>query len=170
MSFFLIEIAPTSLLVAPSDDVINILTEKKLIGDCVVHLEVELGVSIGDIKETMHNFPKELYGQKNDLLIKWQKLGKIRQNKTNNFSINENFETYKISSRLSFCKESIWRRIIFQNEVKLRLLNSFHIMLLVLCFRRIGDFHRFLIEISKKMICFIIGPQLTNNLNVTEIY
>lgn len=57
----------------PSDEVIDSLTEKNLIGDCVVHLGIELGRSIEDIRKTMHNFPRDLDGQIHDLLIKWKK-------------------------------------------------------------------------------------------------
>ncbi|CAC5356677.1 unnamed protein product [Mytilus coruscus] len=69
----LVEIAQNRLQDIPSDHVINMLTDRKMIGDCVVYLGVELGLSIGDIKETMHNFPRDLNGQIHDLLVKWTK-------------------------------------------------------------------------------------------------
>ncbi|XP_076083275.1 uncharacterized protein LOC143054232 [Mytilus galloprovincialis] len=69
----LIEKARMRLQDVPSDEVIDSLTEKTLIGDCVVHLGIELGRSIEDIRKTMHNFPKDLDGQIHDLLIKWKK-------------------------------------------------------------------------------------------------
>lgn len=53
------------------------LTKKKMIGDCVAHLGIELGLSIGDIRETMHNFQRDLNGQIHDLLMKWYKMDKV---------------------------------------------------------------------------------------------
>ncbi|CAG2222420.1 unnamed protein product [Mytilus edulis] len=73
----LAKIANISLQDVPSDDVISSLTEKKLIGDCIVHLGVELGLSINSIKETLVNHPRNLYGQIHNLLIKW-KSGKVK--------------------------------------------------------------------------------------------
>ncbi|CAG2185342.1 unnamed protein product [Mytilus edulis] len=40
----------------PSDDVINALTEQNLIGDCVVHFGIELGLSIVDIGRQCTSF------------------------------------------------------------------------------------------------------------------
>ncbi|CAG2223106.1 unnamed protein product [Mytilus edulis] len=73
----LAKIANISLQDVPSDDVISSLTEKKLIGDCIVHLGVELGLGINSIKETIVNNPRNLYGQIHNLLIKW-KSGKVK--------------------------------------------------------------------------------------------
>ncbi|VDI45415.1 Hypothetical predicted protein [Mytilus galloprovincialis] len=68
----LVENAQSCLQEMPSDHVVNALTEKKLIGDCVVHLGVELGLSINSIKETIVNNPRDLYDRIHDLLIKWK--------------------------------------------------------------------------------------------------
>ncbi|XP_052096776.1 uncharacterized protein LOC127731938 [Mytilus californianus] len=73
----LAKIANISLQDVPSNDVISSLTEKKLIGDCIVHLGIELGLSINSIKETIVNNPRTLYGQIHNLLIKW-KSGKVK--------------------------------------------------------------------------------------------
>lgn len=59
-----------------SDDVINAMTEYNLIGDCVVHLGVELGISISEIRKIMYEFPRDLDGQIHALLIKWRKTSK----------------------------------------------------------------------------------------------
>lgn len=69
---FFTEIANINLQDVPSDDLISSLTEKKLIGDCIVHFGVELGLSINSIKETIVNNPRNLYGQIHNLLIKWK--------------------------------------------------------------------------------------------------
>ncbi|XP_063407500.1 uncharacterized protein LOC134691146 [Mytilus trossulus] len=74
----LVEKANSHLQVVPSDEVINAMTEKKLIGDCVVYLGIELGLTIGDIRETMHNFPRDLNGQIHDILIKWKETDRVK--------------------------------------------------------------------------------------------
>lgn len=66
------ETAESRLQDVPSDHVINSLTDQTLIGDCVVHLGVELGLSIGNIKEAMFNFPRDLNGQIHAILTKWK--------------------------------------------------------------------------------------------------
>lgn len=73
-----IEKAHSRLQEVPSDDVINALTEQNLIGDCVVHFGIELGLSIVDIGKTMYKFPRDLDGQIHDLLIKWNKTGSVK--------------------------------------------------------------------------------------------
>lgn len=60
---------------------IKTLTEENRIGDCVVHLGVELGLSIGEIKDTMYNFPRNLNGQIHDLLIKWKHWNPTKTNR-----------------------------------------------------------------------------------------
>lgn len=71
--FCFTEKAQSRLQNVPSDEVINTLTEKDLIGDCVVHLGIELGLDIVNIRKTMYKFPRDLDGQIHDLLIKWKK-------------------------------------------------------------------------------------------------
>ncbi|XP_063419319.1 uncharacterized protein LOC134702170 [Mytilus trossulus] len=73
----LTKIANVGLQDEPSDDVINSLTEKQLIGDCIVHLGIELELSINSIKATIKNNPRDVYGQFHDLLIKW-KSGQVK--------------------------------------------------------------------------------------------
>ncbi|XP_071143970.1 uncharacterized protein [Mytilus edulis] len=73
----LTKIANVGLQDEPSDDVINSLTEKQLIGDCIVHLGIELKLSINSIKATIKNNPRDVYGQFHDLLIKW-KSGQVK--------------------------------------------------------------------------------------------
>ncbi|XP_052080481.1 uncharacterized protein LOC127718476 [Mytilus californianus] len=102
----LVEIAENRLQDVPSDDVINTLTEKKLIGDCVVHLGVELGISIGDIKETMHNFPKDLNGQINDLLVKWKNWEKSDRTKPTIYRLMVTLKRIKSAAGLAFVKKA----------------------------------------------------------------
>ncbi|VDI60683.1 Hypothetical predicted protein [Mytilus galloprovincialis] len=57
----------------PSEEVIKALTQKNLIGDCVVHFGIELGLTSVDISKTLYNFQRDLDGQIHDLLMKWRK-------------------------------------------------------------------------------------------------
>lgn len=82
------------------------LTEKKLIGDCVVHLGVELGLSICNIKETMHNFPRDMNGQINDLLVKWKNWGKYNKVKPTIYRLMTTLKHVKASEGLEFLKKS----------------------------------------------------------------
>ncbi|VDI61844.1 Hypothetical predicted protein [Mytilus galloprovincialis] len=70
------EIADNHLQQPPPDDVINKLTDQKLIGNCVVHLGIELGLSINDIIESMDKYHQNVSGQINSILIKWKNCNK----------------------------------------------------------------------------------------------
>lgn len=86
--------------------VITSLTKKKLIGDCVVHLGVELGLSIGNIKETMHNFPRNLNGQINDLLVKWKNWKKTDRVKPTIYRLMVTLKRVKAAEGLAFVKKT----------------------------------------------------------------
>ncbi|CAG2219700.1 unnamed protein product [Mytilus edulis] len=72
----LIEKADRRLQDLPSDNLLNTL--ENLIGDCIVHLGIELGISIVDIRKTMYKFPRDLDGQIHDLLIKWKSNDRVK--------------------------------------------------------------------------------------------
>ncbi|VDI49473.1 Hypothetical predicted protein [Mytilus galloprovincialis] len=102
----LVEKAHSRLQDVPSDDVINSLTEKKLIGDCIVHLGVELGLSIGNIKETMHNFPRDLNGQIHDLLTKWKNCDETKMVKPTIYRLMVALKRVKAAQGLNFVKKT----------------------------------------------------------------
>ncbi|XP_063437226.1 uncharacterized protein LOC134718554 [Mytilus trossulus] len=102
----LIEKAHNSLQDVPSDDVINSLTEQKLIGDCIVHLGVELTLSIGNIKETMHNFPRDLNGQLHDLLTKWKNCKETKSVKPTIYRLMVALKRVKAAQGLNFLKKT----------------------------------------------------------------
>ncbi|VDI20493.1 Hypothetical predicted protein [Mytilus galloprovincialis] len=102
----LVEIAQNRLQVSPPDHVIKMLTDKKLIGDCVVHLGVELGLSIGNIKETMHNYPRDLYGQINNLLVKWTDWEKSNRSKPTIYRLMVALKRIKAAEALAFVKST----------------------------------------------------------------
>ncbi|XP_063405757.1 uncharacterized protein LOC134689720 [Mytilus trossulus] len=102
----LVEKAHSRLQNVPSDDVINSLTEKKLIGDCIVHLGVELNLSIGNIKETMHNFPRDLNGQIHDLLTKWKNCNETKMVKPTIYRLMVALKRVKAAQGLNFVNKT----------------------------------------------------------------
>ncbi|XP_076082168.1 uncharacterized protein LOC143052895 [Mytilus galloprovincialis] len=60
-----------SRLQSPVDD--DVLTElQKHIGNCVIHLGIELGLTVEDIEATMYNYPKDMYSQIASVLRIWK--------------------------------------------------------------------------------------------------
>ncbi|CAG2256576.1 unnamed protein product [Mytilus edulis] len=51
----------------------DVLTElPKHIGNCVIHLGIELGLTVEDIEATMYNYPKDMYSQIASVLRIWK--------------------------------------------------------------------------------------------------
>lgn len=90
----------------PSDVVINGLTKENLIGDCVVHFGVELGLSIGNIKETMHNFPRNLNGQIHNLVVKWKTQKQHEKVKPTIYRLMVALKRVRAAEGLAFVKKS----------------------------------------------------------------
>ncbi|CAC5398249.1 unnamed protein product [Mytilus coruscus] len=44
----------------------------KHIGNCVIHLGIELGLTVEDIEAAMYNYPKDMYSQIDYILHKWK--------------------------------------------------------------------------------------------------
>ncbi|XP_076114693.1 uncharacterized protein LOC143082742 [Mytilus galloprovincialis] len=72
----LIDIADSRLQEIPADEVLNRLP--KHIGNCVIQLGIELGLSFNSIEETMHNHFKDMYSQIYDILKKWKQSSRIK--------------------------------------------------------------------------------------------
>ncbi|XP_063399233.1 uncharacterized protein LOC134683858 [Mytilus trossulus] len=72
----LMDIADSRLQEVPADEVLNRLP--KHIGNCVIQLGIELGLSFNSIEETMHNHFKDMYSQIYDILRKWKQSSKIK--------------------------------------------------------------------------------------------
>lgn len=70
------DIADSRLQEIPADEVLNRLP--KHIGNCVIQLGIELGLSFNSIEETMHNHFKDMYSQIYDILKKWKQSSKIK--------------------------------------------------------------------------------------------
>ncbi|XP_071143583.1 uncharacterized protein [Mytilus edulis] len=102
----LVEQAHSRLQDVPSDDVIYALTDNNLIGDCVVHLGVELCLSIGDIRKTLYNFPRDLNGQVHDLLTKWKYCNATKRVKPTIYRLMVALKHIKAAKALSFVKKT----------------------------------------------------------------
>ncbi|CAG2242297.1 unnamed protein product [Mytilus edulis] len=90
----LVEKAHSRLQDLPTDDVINSLTEQTLIGDCVVHLGVELGLTIGNIKGGYVQSSKRFKWSNTCSSHKMEKMEQTQQSETDNLPINDSFKTY----------------------------------------------------------------------------
>lgn len=77
-----------------------------MIGDCVVHLGVELGLSIRNIKETMYNFPRDLNGQIFNLLMKWKTFGKSNKSKPTIYRLMVALQRVTAAEGLLFLKKT----------------------------------------------------------------
>lgn len=54
----------------PSDEVLKMLSRE--MGNCIIQLGLELGLSFSSIQETMYKYPKDMYKQLYDILKKWK--------------------------------------------------------------------------------------------------
>lgn len=70
------DIASSKLQEIPSDEVLRLLPRE--MGNCIIQLGLELGLSFSSIQETMYKYPKEMYEQLYDILRKWKQSGKSR--------------------------------------------------------------------------------------------
>lgn len=77
-----------------------------MIGDCVVHLGVELGLTIGNIKEAMFNHPRDLNGQIHALLTKWKKWSKPNSPKPTIYRLMIALKRIKAAEGLAFVKST----------------------------------------------------------------
>ena len=48
------------------------------VGNCAIHLGVELGLDMVKIEETLVRYPKSMYEQTFDILKKWQSSGDVK--------------------------------------------------------------------------------------------
>ncbi|XP_052103282.1 probable serine/threonine-protein kinase pats1 [Mytilus californianus] len=67
-------IAESILQETPSEEILKSLTQH--LGNCVIQLGIELGLSFNSIEETMYNHPKEMYSQLYNILKKWRQSSK----------------------------------------------------------------------------------------------
>lgn len=72
----------------------------------MVHLGVELGVSIGKIKEAMFNHPRDLKGQIHALLTQWKQWSKPNSQKPTIYRLMVALKRIKAAEGLAFVKST----------------------------------------------------------------
>lgn len=75
ISFIQIEIANFNLQLIPSD--LHLKELSKQIGNCPLHLGIELGLTFTEIEQSLFRFPKDLSGLVEDILAKWKNKSKV---------------------------------------------------------------------------------------------
>ena len=60
----------------PGNDLLWDLSQS--VGNCAIHLGVELGLDMVKIEETLVKYPKSMYEQTFDVLKKWQSSGDVK--------------------------------------------------------------------------------------------
>ena len=60
----------------PDDSVLHELTRH--IGNCAMHLGIELGLDFSEIEHTMSKYRKDIFEQTRDILMKWKKTSKVK--------------------------------------------------------------------------------------------
>lgn len=66
----MIDIARIELQSVPEDAVLDELAHN--MGNCTVHLGIELGLNMPTIEETLNRYPKDMFDQTHDILKKWK--------------------------------------------------------------------------------------------------
>ena len=74
--FYFLDIASNALQEIPEDDVLQDLS--KQVGNCAIHLGVELGLSMATIEETLFRYPKSMFEQTFDVMKKWKISGEVK--------------------------------------------------------------------------------------------
>lgn len=70
LPIYITGVAENRLQLCPKDEVLEKLSYH--LGNCVIQLGIELGISFNSIEETMYRFPKDMYGQIYGILQKWK--------------------------------------------------------------------------------------------------
>ena len=74
--FYFLDIANSALQEIPEDDVLQDLST--VVGNCAIHLGVELGLSMAAIEETLFKYPKNIFQQTFDVMKKWKRLSEVK--------------------------------------------------------------------------------------------
>ena len=74
--FYFLDIANSALPEIPADDVLLDLSTE--VGNCAIHLGVELGLSMAAIEETLFKYPKNMFQQTFDVMKKWKLLSEVK--------------------------------------------------------------------------------------------
>ena len=74
--FYFLGIANSALQEIPEDDVLQDLSKE--VGNCAMHLGVELGLSVAAIERILFEYPKSMFKQTFGVMKKWKKSSKVK--------------------------------------------------------------------------------------------
>ena len=74
--FYFLDIANSALQEIPEDDVLQDLSKE--VGNCAIHLGVELGLSMAAIEEILFEYPKSMFKQTFGVMEEWKSSNKVR--------------------------------------------------------------------------------------------
>jgi hypothetical protein len=74
--FYFLDTASRALQEIPEDDVLKYLSKE--VGNCAIHLGVELGLSMAAIEGILYKHPKSMFKQTFGVMKKWKKSSKIK--------------------------------------------------------------------------------------------
>ena len=74
--FHFLDIANIALQETPEDDVLKDLSEH--VGNCAMHLGVELGLHMAAIEEILYRYPKDMFQQTFNVMKKWKTSSKVK--------------------------------------------------------------------------------------------
>jgi hypothetical protein len=74
--FYFLDIANSALQEIPADNVLEDLSTE--VGNCAIHLGVELGLSMAAIEGILFEYPKSMFKQTLGVMEKWKSSSKVR--------------------------------------------------------------------------------------------
>jgi hypothetical protein len=74
--FYFLDIANSALQEIPADNVLEDLSTE--VGNCAIHLGVELGLSMAAIEDILFGYPKSMFKQTLVVMEKWKSSSKVR--------------------------------------------------------------------------------------------
>ena len=74
--FYFLDIANSALQEIPEDDVLQDLSKE--VGNCAMHLGVELGLSMAAIEGILFKYPKSIFKQTLGVMEEWKSSSKVR--------------------------------------------------------------------------------------------
>ena len=74
--FYFLDIANSALQEIPADNVLEDLSTK--VGNCAIHLGVELGLSMTAIEEILFKYPKSMFKQTFGVMKEWKSSSKVK--------------------------------------------------------------------------------------------
>ena len=74
--FYFLDYANSALQEIPKDDVLQDLS--KQVGNCAIHLGVELELCMAAIERILYKYPKDMFGQTFGVMKEWRSSSKVK--------------------------------------------------------------------------------------------